>query len=294
MGAINFVSVPDLFPTGDIKLANGTLAIDANLWAAVAMAWSADGLPCTSTLIGPRVLLTAAHCVDNADAPVSGADNSSHTRPGTAKFAGSLIPLVSCAMHPAYADKNWIDAETPRSDLDVALCELSAPVSRLIMETVDTGARPNRNDPLLLTGYGCINIRVSNEKIKFDPGRYKLRMGDATIDAAGVADVQGRKGSYLRTKSTGGEPILCPGDSGGPAFRGVSLGQQASQGRRVLAVNSMVEAVPNGAGHAFYSYATLLTDPAFKRFQQAWTAERPASRKVCGIEIAAGTDNCRR
>jgi hypothetical protein len=288
---LEFVSLRRAFGAGEVELANGAEVIDPSQWETVAIAASDDGVSCTSTLVGPRVLLTAAHCVDRGDPPTA---SPQRTKLGTVRFRGGPIRLLSCTMHPGYASKPWRANGTPRSDLDVALCELAAPVQGMEIETVDAGGRPAPNDPLLMMGFGCINIRVSAGKLVFDPGRDKLRMGAARIQAAGVSGKPSIPGAYLRTRSTAGEPILCPGDSGGPAFRGATMGDQTGSRRRLLAVNSMVEAVPVQGGHIFNSYATLVTEADFKTFQRAWTDERPTARGVCGDRLDPAANNCRK
>jgi hypothetical protein len=291
---LDFESVPDLMPSGGVRLANGQLVVDTALWAAVAMARSDDGSSCTATLIGPRVLLTAAHCVDLGHAAAPGIDVSTHTRKGTVRFGGSPISLASCEMHPDYARRPWYGPQEPRSSDDVALCELSAPVTEVIKETLDVMQAPTLSESVLLTGYGCIGIKVVGGKFEYTLGDDKLRLGDAKVNAVGVG-LQEDHGAYLRFSANGSEPVLCPGDSGGPAFRGASLARQDGPARRVVAVNSMVEAIkrPSG-GHRYDSFVATLGTASFRAFQQRWSAQRPTERRICGIDIPAGTGNCRR
>jgi hypothetical protein len=285
---INFQSLPDVIPTASIQLANGTEVINIAAWSAVAIARVKDGRICTATLIGPRVLLTAAHCVDAADV-----NNITRTIGGTVTFGGSEIPLLSCSMHPAYGHAPVAPEGQPRASEDFALCELAAPVTNVTQETLDSGGPMVKAEPLLMTGFGCTNIRVVGDQFVYVAGDDKLRMGDAKVDAVGVLDETGAAGQYLRTRSRKVEPILCPGDSGGPAFRGASLQRQDGPKRRVVAVNSKVVAVFEDNDYTYFSFVATTLAPAFKTFQKDWSNENPQTRGVCGVDLVAGRGNCR-
>lgn len=143
---------------------------------------SQGGSLCTSTLIGPRTLLTASHCVRDG---------------GSASFtlAGRRYSSV-CKHHPDY-DEN----ETA----DWALCYVSAEVVGIHFETLSMNrAIPQVGDYLLLTGYGCTNSQGQggNDGI-LRSGRAKV----VQIPSAGDWDIV-----------TKGDVALCFGDSGGPAF----------------------------------------------------------------------------
>jgi hypothetical protein len=172
------------------------------------------------------------------------------------------------------------------------LCELAHDASGMVFETMDLANAPAVLTPVLMTGYGCTHISVENGKLVGREGEGALRLGLAAIDATGSRSAGGVGASYLRVRAQGVEPVLCPGDSGGPALTGATVAQRDPTHRRIVAVNSMVEAVPLGSGHLYYSYLAPLGNEAFRRFQQAWTARSP-NRKVCEAATVPMPANCR-
>jgi hypothetical protein len=102
-GDLDFVFLPELLPDAEVQLVNGDEVVDRSLWSAVVVSRSIDGSLCTATLVGPRTLLTAAHCVDAYGPPATGDIDGLGTRKGRVKFSGNPVPIVSCTMHPDYA-----------------------------------------------------------------------------------------------------------------------------------------------------------------------------------------------
>jgi hypothetical protein len=285
---LDFESMRALAASGKMTLANGELIDDPTLWTSVVIAKRSSQRYCTATLIGPNVLLTAAHCVD-AKVPT----NPSKTVGGTVRIDGAPLQLKGCAMAPAYQQSPLPTDDQPRSSEDFALCEIVGNVGDGILETLEDGAEMKVKASILMSGYGCINLRVFLGKLQFDDGENKLRVGDAKIDAVGVSDATASKGRYLRTRTENDEPILCPGDSGGPAFSGVSAENQGGPRRRVVGVNSRVTAIPDGGTHVFFSFMASTSTKSFNEFLEQWRALRPATRKVCGRDFAAGSHSCR-
>jgi hypothetical protein len=156
---------------------------------------------CTASLVGPRVLLLAAHCVD--------AGVEVHLRLGSRSLTGR------CSQHSEYA------GPPPNDFADWALCALDSDVGLPFYESIgDLPGGLRLGSSLQLMGFGCTD--PSSDK----RGAGQLRAGDAKVIVLPAEDAR----NYELTVE--GDAALCYGDSGGPAM--VSAG-----GRRFVAgVNS--------------------------------------------------------
>lgn len=150
-------------------------------WTANFYSVSADG-SCTSTLIGPNVLFTAAHCVGNGK-------NVTVTK-------ASVTYEGTCTHATQYATN---------TTADYALCLMNKPVPAEKYERVNTDPSLLKiGNNLLLTGFGCTKTGGGGG----NDGVY--RMGEAPIQvlpAMANNDIV-----------TVGKVALCYGDSGGPAY----------------------------------------------------------------------------
>jgi hypothetical protein len=138
---------------------------------------------CTSTVVGPRVLLTAAHCVGDG---------------GTATLLSANQRYVATCTHaPDYA---W------EPSADYALCLLDRVLPGIPYERVSIErARLRPGLQLLLTGFGCTRPDGTGG----NDGVY--RVGESPVYRL-------PSGSNNHIVTAGGA-ALCFGDSGGPAFR---------------------------------------------------------------------------
>lgn len=255
-GNLEVDAVPDLAqdPLGP-KLGNGTVATPSE-WPASVVARS-----CTATLIGPRVLLTAAHCVGN------GANVVVHNK-GLADFAGV------CTRHDKWSLQNL----SP----DVALC-LMAPMARagLFFESVQLEighvAAAKR---LTLGGYGCTDLDAQEQE---DPPVF--RIGPAVVATAPGASAKWPQWLVTQPAKTGSLSFACPGDSGGAAYRVPSAGVRGVVGV-ISAVNDDKEAADYKA-----TYIAALASSEIRGFIQKWmadTATRTEDHKaarVCGVDL---------
>jgi hypothetical protein len=161
----------------------GARKVDPSLYAA---SFFPKNLQCTSSLVGPRVLLTAAHCV------TPGAMISLKVK----QTAYSAV----CDQAPGYHPK------TNRSP-DYALCLVATEINETpYFETVSI--EPSRlkvGQQILLTGFGCTKAGGGG-----DTSGTVYRVGESVINTLPTST-----DDRIVTK---GQAAVCFGDSGGPGF----------------------------------------------------------------------------
>lgn len=154
---------------------------------------SSGGSGCTAAVVGPNVVLTAAHCVSNG---------------GRVSFKHSGMSYTSegCAHHPGYKSNGT---------KDFALCKVKDVKEPWISINTDHSL-VKVGESIVLSGYGC-----TDKGGKGGSDGY-LRMGEARVQKV-------PSGSNFDIVSTG-VSALCFGDSGGPAFKGNVLVAVNSRG----------------------------------------------------------------
>lgn len=176
-------------------------------WPAT-LKYSTDGrFTCTSTIIGQRAIITAAHCLEDG------------TTAEVQFPKDHKIVTIHCEHHPRFERNTLIN--------DVALClsESEFP-SRFGYENVDTGVtRIRRSTSLFLLGYGCRDISDIGNPDKLG----QLYGGFATVAALPTPP-----DDHVQTQ---GGLVICRGDSGGAAF--VLAAQDERTGpRSIVGINS--------------------------------------------------------
>ena len=144
---------------------------------------------CTASIIGPEVILTAAHCTKNNGeiVPVSQDDYEFVYKQN--------VYTAKCTTAPEYKHE--------QGDQDIALCKTNRPI-RTRFASISTKL-VSLNDNVILIGYGCTNKNASggNDGI--------LRYGLAKVTRISTDD-------YFSFHAKG-KTTLCYGDSGGPSFK---------------------------------------------------------------------------
>lgn len=181
---------------------------------------TASGNSCTGTMIGPRVLQLAAHCVGNG-------------RTATITVGGKTY-TSTCTHSPKYKD----DATA-----DYALCLMSESVDLAWYESVLTKSTANMKvgDKILLAGMGCTQPGGGggNDGV--------FRTGEAPIE---------RMPQSNNDIITNGNSALCFGDSGGSAYWKDEKGVYKIAGinsRGDIQTTSYLSAVFTKDGNDFYS-----------------------------------------
>jgi hypothetical protein len=227
----------------------------------VTLRFQSGGGYCTSTIIGERVVITAAHCVDNA-AKAKVLFNNAWTE-------------VTCFHHQRYKGPSCHTATTTEEiagcTADVALCRASQPFKLVSDSGVAIRLESINRDPALLQvnatvmllGYGCL-----------EPGgpiTDTLQIGKATIKSISVpgasSDPMKTMQEYMVAQ---GGAAVCQGDSGGSAFN-----QLAAGARKIIGLNSR-------GNISTLSYLTSTSDKHILDFLESW-----GPTPICGVHSNA-------
>ena len=203
---------------------------------------------CTSTLVGPDVLLTAAHCIGPA---------------GTISIMLRSGQIMSglCENHPKY--QTDISA-------DYAYCKLNTKITGFPYENINQSPSGLRvGGSLLMTGYGCTTTAGTggNDNV--------YRAGYTTIATLPPNSQFGP--NYVTTR---GGATLCFGDSGGSTF----LVNTGSGRRWVQTVNSRTETINNVITGTSY-LSTMSSDDA-RGFTADWKFRKGS--QICGVDPITG------
>jgi hypothetical protein len=193
------------------ELIGGTVADPAD-WPA--SPWVGN---CSSTLIGPRTLITAAHCVSNGG-------TKSFTI-GTSRYSGA------CTHHAKYRGN---------STADWALCYLTSEVTGVPFEVVAKPAEVSCSvgKTFTWTGYGCQRWGGGID------GKFRVGTVNATKCPSGT--------NYDTV--TRGSVALCSGDSGGGGYLVDAQGNRKLVGTNSRSDTRVTSYVSSTYSPAFYDW----------------------------------------
>ncbi len=154
---------------------------------------------CTATLIGPRTVLTAAHCVTYDKFPPYNTQSYLTFQIeypfGTQHFEASRIVI-----HPQYVPPGYAVGDEEHHD--VAVIQLAEEVAGVTPAALATTV-PEEGDSITLLGYGFTDNYSNDIGTKYRAANY--------VDAI-------YEGEYSFEGASGDVGNICSGDSGGPDF----------------------------------------------------------------------------
>lgn len=254
-GDIEFKPALDLHQdTTKPSLGNGVV-VDTNKWPASLYGTYGANETCSATLIGPRVILTAAHCVGDGH-------QASVTRLVGPGGTGT------CTHASAYKTDD---------SADYALCLMTSDIVAVLYETVSIDAKRLESGLQLIgTGYGCTDINNQQLVPNLQTHYLDFRIGPFWVDilpAPGTA-----QGNYISTRSDRRSAFVCPGDSGSAAFISGGVDHNGNDRRGVVAINVQVHT------DTLVSDISSVSTPTAIAFFRSWmTANSAQHPTICGI-----------
>jgi hypothetical protein len=212
-------------PAGSRYTAQQTAFADAVSAVTVALfKVSADGQGgtlCTGTIVHPRVVLTAAHCV---------LDGREVSRRITVLFEGgtSRRQALDVVVHPAFlkgtrdraarpgaqsSQQSRMEVDISALPNDLALVLLHRPIPEVhdVVAPVPPGFRDSRNATKLIAGYGSIDTSRSIKRLAL---YFAELQGNSKGDEGAISG--GHEIVMLSRYQNGARVNVCSGDSGGP------------------------------------------------------------------------------
>lgn len=183
-----------------------------------------DGASCTATLVAPKILLTAAHCVVGANGEkLSNYRISFAVRPADGPFYEGASTLA----HPSYSPKVF-----GKNDVALVFLKVAPPVKPMPIRKTALGNVVGQS----LTHVGTGTTASAGQQYKFGAGEQKNKV---------TLKINEQSAQTLRTGEQWVRGGICNGDSGGPAIMNVG-GVET-----VVAVHSYIDDASFCLNHGF-------------------------------------------